>query len=254
VLPMLPGVPERRSFDYVRHGTVDLFAALKWQLVRFARSHAKVRMFAEEGTSRQGETVLSTFVVFDLEFTSWPGALEQGWGEMGQLREIVQIGALRISDDYSVVGEYEALVQPMVNPRLSTYFTELTGINQETVDQGGLSPAEALGDFLGFCQGQSVLSYGNDMVVLGENVGWARARGEEIKNGFLAASFLNIRPWLNSIAPMTASANVGRLWQVLGLPKPFAGEEHSALFDCYSFAAAIRYLCAAGATLPEGCL
>ena len=28
VLPMLPGVPERRGFDYVRHGTVDLFAAL----------------------------------------------------------------------------------------------------------------------------------------------------------------------------------------------------------------------------------
>lgn len=28
VLPMIPGVPERRSFDYVRHGTVDLFAAL----------------------------------------------------------------------------------------------------------------------------------------------------------------------------------------------------------------------------------
>jgi transposase len=28
VLPMLPGVPERRSFDYTRHGTTDLFAAL----------------------------------------------------------------------------------------------------------------------------------------------------------------------------------------------------------------------------------
>ncbi len=25
---MSPGVPERRSFDYVQHGTVDLFAAL----------------------------------------------------------------------------------------------------------------------------------------------------------------------------------------------------------------------------------
>jgi hypothetical protein len=25
---MLPGVPERRSFHYVRHGTIDLFAAL----------------------------------------------------------------------------------------------------------------------------------------------------------------------------------------------------------------------------------
>lgn len=28
VLPMVPGTLERRSFDYVRHGTVDLFAAL----------------------------------------------------------------------------------------------------------------------------------------------------------------------------------------------------------------------------------
>jgi transposase len=28
VLPMMPGVPKRRSFDYVRHGTIDLFAAL----------------------------------------------------------------------------------------------------------------------------------------------------------------------------------------------------------------------------------
>ena len=28
VLPMIPGVPERRSFDYVRHGTTNLYAAL----------------------------------------------------------------------------------------------------------------------------------------------------------------------------------------------------------------------------------
>jgi transposase len=28
VLPMIPGVPERRSFGYTRHGTIDLFAAL----------------------------------------------------------------------------------------------------------------------------------------------------------------------------------------------------------------------------------
>ncbi|NGO69390.1 3'-5' exonuclease [Streptomyces boncukensis] len=197
---------------------------------------------------------MSTLVVFDLEFTSWPDALERDWAEEGQLREIVQIGALRLSGDFSVVEEYEALVRPVINPRLSAYFTELTGIDQSSVDRKGLSPAEALGELLGFCQGQSVLSYGNDMVVLGENVGWARARGEEIKHSFLEANFLNIRPWLNTIAPATAMSNVGRLWRDLDLPKPTAGEEHSALFDCYSFAAAIKHLCATGATLPEGCL
>ncbi|MBD3004039.1 MULTISPECIES: 3'-5' exonuclease [unclassified Streptomyces] len=208
---------------------------------------------------------MSTFVVFDLEFTTWPGALEQDWSEPGQLREIVQIGAVRIStgsaadahsavEEYEVVEEYEALVRPVVNPRLSPFFTGLTGIDQRTVDREGVAPAEAIGDFLAFCRGQSVLSYGNDMVVLGENVGWARARGEEVKNGFLTTPFLNIRPWLNTIAPTTASANSGRLWEALGLPKPAAGKEHSALFDCYSIAAAIRHVCAGGAALPEGCL
>ncbi|RII20726.1 hypothetical protein DSC45_02680 [Streptomyces sp. YIM 130001] len=195
---------------------------------------------------------MSTFVVFDLEFTSWPKALEQDWGAPGQLREIVQIGALRLNDDHCVVEEYETLVRPTVNGRLSPYFTELTGISQRAVDRDGVPAAEALGEFLGFCRDQSVLSYGNDMVVLGENVGWARARGEQVKNGFLDAAFVNVRPWLNAVAPTTARANVGRLWSTLGLPEPRTGQEHSALFDCYSLAAALDHLSERGTPLPEG--
>lgn len=197
---------------------------------------------------------MSTFVVFDLEFTTWPEALEQDWSAPGQYREIVQIGALRLRPDFSVVEEYEALVRPVMNPLLSSYFTELTGIDQESVDREGLPAAEALGDFLSFCRGQSVLSYGNDMVVLGENVAWARARGEHIKSSFLTAGFLNVRPWLNTVAPATASSNVGRLWRVFDLPEPAAGREHSALFDCYSFAVALKHLHATGAALPEAFL
>ncbi|MFI6880167.1 exonuclease domain-containing protein [Streptomyces sp. NPDC050400] len=196
----------------------------------------------------------STFVVFDLEFTTWPDALEQDWGGPGRLRELVQIGALRLDEEYRVVEEFETLVRPVVNPRLSAYFTGLTGITQEAVDREGRPPAQALGDFLGFCAGRSVLSYGNDMVVLGENVGWARARGEEVANGFLDAHFMTLRPWLNSVAPATTSVNSGRLWQALGLPVPCAGREHSALFDCYSIVAAIRHLRATGTPLPTGWL
>lgn len=197
---------------------------------------------------------MSTFVVFDLEFTTWPEALEQDWSAPGQYREIVQIGALRLRHDFSVVEEYEALVHPVMNPQLSPYFTELTGIDQESVDRDGLPPAGALGDFLSFCQDQSVLSYGNDMVVLGENIAWARARGEHIKSSFLTAGFLNVRPWLNAVAPETATSNVGRLWQVFGLPEPTAGREHSALFDCHSFAVALKHLHATGASLPDALL
>ncbi|MFW6720880.1 exonuclease domain-containing protein [Streptomyces sp. MAR4 CNY-716] len=195
---------------------------------------------------------MSSFIVFDLEFTTWPGAPERDWSAPGELREIVQIGALRLDADLAVADEFETLVRPVVNPRLSPYFTELTGIGQEAVDREGRAPAAALGDFLGFCKGRSVLSYGNDMVVLGENAGWARARGEQVANGFLDNGFLNVRPWINTLAPQTVSANSGRLWQALGLPKPAAGAEHSALFDCHSIAAALRHLSAGGARLPAG--
>ncbi|MFM9370558.1 exonuclease domain-containing protein [Streptomyces sp. Da 82-17] len=197
---------------------------------------------------------MTTFVLFDLEFTSWPGALERDWSGPGELREIVQIGAVRLDEEYAVAEEFETLVRPVVNPRLSPYFTELTGIEQEQVDREGVAPARALSDFLGFCAGRSVLSYGNDMVVLGENVGWARARGETLEHSWLAARFVNVRPWINHVAPTTADVNVGRLWKVLGRPRPGSGQEHSALFDCHSLAAALRYLRSTGATLPDGFL
>ncbi|KND43959.1 3'-5' exonuclease [Streptomyces stelliscabiei] len=198
---------------------------------------------------------MPTFVIFDLEFTTWPGAMEQHWSAPGQLREIVQIGALRLNEEYSVVERYDALVRPVVNPVLSPFLTALTGIEQGAVDRDGLAPARALSDFLAFCRGQSVLSYGNDMLVLGENIGWARARGEEIEHNALTPGFVNIRPWLNAAAPATAGVNSGRLWQALGLPRPATpGDEHSALFDCHSIATALRHLAGTGAALPDALL
>lgn len=52
----------------------------------------------------------------------------------------MQIGALRLSEEYSVVEEYETLVRPVVNPRLSPFFTTLTGIDQRTVDREDCRP------------------------------------------------------------------------------------------------------------------
>ncbi|MFC5645600.1 IS630 family transposase [Kitasatospora cinereorecta] len=70
VLPMLPGTPERRSFDYVRHGTVDLFAALNVAtgkvIGRLSAQHRAVdfRDFLEE-IDRQAEAGLAVHVICD---------------------------------------------------------------------------------------------------------------------------------------------------------------------------------------------
>ncbi|MFD4261346.1 IS630 family transposase [Streptomyces sp. NPDC058534] len=70
VLPMVPGVPERRSFDYVRHGTVDLFAALNTAtgkvITKLSAQHRAVdfRDFLDE-IDRQTEPGLAVHVICD---------------------------------------------------------------------------------------------------------------------------------------------------------------------------------------------
>ncbi|MFJ7280544.1 IS630 family transposase [Kitasatospora sp. NPDC098663] len=70
VLPMLPGVSERRSFDYVRHGTLDLFAALDVAtgkvIGKVSAQHRAVdfRDFLDE-IDRQTEPGLAVHVICD---------------------------------------------------------------------------------------------------------------------------------------------------------------------------------------------
>lgn len=70
VLPMVPGTPERRSFDYVRHGTIDLFAALNIAtgkvIGKLSAQHRAVdfRGFLDE-IDRQTEHGLTVHVICD---------------------------------------------------------------------------------------------------------------------------------------------------------------------------------------------
>lgn len=195
---------------------------------------------------------MRSFIIYDFEFTSWEGALAEGWSRKGHLREIVQIGAIRVDcASLEVVAKLELLVKPIANPTISAYLTQLTGLTQDLLRDGAVEPSDALAEFLGFCRGQPALCYGNDSVVLGENFGWARSRGETISNSFLDEHFVNVKPWINFLSPVTKGVNSGRLWDVLDLSKPTEGQEHSAAFDCFSILSAIRHLRAVTGRTPE---
>jgi transposase len=70
VLPMIPGVPERRSFDYVRHGTIDLLAALNIAtgkvIGKLSAQHRAVdfRDFPDQ-IDRQADPALEVHVICD---------------------------------------------------------------------------------------------------------------------------------------------------------------------------------------------
>jgi hypothetical protein len=68
---MIPGVPERRSHDYVRHGTIDLFAALNTAtgkvIGQLSAQHRAIdfRDFLDQ-IDRQTEPAMAIHVICDL--------------------------------------------------------------------------------------------------------------------------------------------------------------------------------------------
>ncbi|WP_250035576.1 exonuclease domain-containing protein [Paractinoplanes maris] len=183
-------------------------------------------------------------IILDLEFTAWAGSQEGGWSRPGEFREVVQIGALRVdSADLRVTGEFNELVRPERNPSLSEYFQDLTGISQAAVDERGLPFLDALDAFLDFCDDHYVLSYGNDMVILGENLVLQVPPGRRPKRSL--PPFANIRTYVNRVLPATIGLSSGRLAFALGLAARI-DREHDALADCYSILETLRHLREAG--------
>ncbi|MBF0248002.1 MAG: exonuclease domain-containing protein [Alphaproteobacteria bacterium] len=112
-------------------------------------------------------------VVFDTEWTSWPGFMESGWKQEGRYLEIIQIGAVRLdaADGFRETDSFQIVIRPERNPTLSEYIIELTGITQEAVDTHGLTFAEGLARFEAFLDRSPtrLLVWGVDHEVIARN-------------------------------------------------------------------------------------
>ena len=56
----------------------------------------------------------------------------RGWPGPGEFREVVEIGLVILSDDVTLaeIDHVQVYAKPILNPTLSAYFTNLTGISQ----------------------------------------------------------------------------------------------------------------------------
>lgn len=188
---------------------------------------------------------LQEAVFYDTEFTTWPGALESNWGEPWQHRELVQIGAVRFDLRAGrVTDEFSLLVRPRKNPELSPYFINLTGITQDEVDKQGKSFPDAYRLFCSFIGGAPTACYGSDAAVVRENL-----RMNAMSCSPEEFDSLDIAPWLfehGADLGLKPGVNSGKLAATLGAPMEGI-QEHNALHDARSIAAAYRFLKARGA-------
>jgi len=180
-------------------------------------------------------------IIFDLEFTAWPGSMERHWMAPGEFREVVQIGAVKVdARNLAATAQFDCLVKPRLNPVISDYLGKLTGITNDAIAERGIDFAIAYERFVTFADGGAIVAFGRDDLVLAENIALYELRGAPAM-----PNYKNVIPWLfeNGIDPCGKHAcDVASLCGA-----HFEGREHDALDDARSVAAGIAALISRGA-------
>ena len=180
------------------------------------------------------------FILYDTEYTSWEGSLQRLWSGDGEEREIVQISAILVKDLQSLNGTefFSVYTKPIINPILSDYFTNLTGIEQNTIDNLGISISEGLEKFSTFSRNKLCLCWGDDMLVINENI-----RLHNLKTKLNILKNIDLRDIFTEFGVETSNYNSGTI-ETFSKEETIirSGSEHNALSDCISMLAALLKL------------
>lgn len=195
-------------------------------------------------------------VLYDLEYTSWPGCQERGWGP-GQHREIVQIGAVLCdfpaAGEPRVVRQLSLLTRPVINPVLSEYFVNLTRIDQRQVDAEGVSIRKGLRTLHNFSGGAPCYSYGNDFDVILENLVLQGIEDADLLRW--GSQHFDLRPTLEAHEIDTSQYTSGTVHDALGLAMPGGVRgAHDALHDCMSMFVTLAHVLSASRKPPHAAL
>lgn len=189
-----------------------------------------------------------TYVIFDTEYTTWAGCQEKGWIEP-QKKEIVQIGALKVDgSSYTVVDSLAVFIKPHFNPVLSDYFTALTHITNEQVQEEGVDFLTAYRQFKSFA--------GNDVCF---SHAWGRPYEDAADGDIMRLNlsyfgqsdkqepaYLNIAAYFKDMyehfkIPIQKQAS-GEIIEKLHLKSPVENlTKHNALYDGFAILAGLKH-------------
>ena len=114
------------------------------------------------------------YIVMDMEWNQpWPGSPSSRKVLPVAIRgEIIQIGAVRITEDQEVADEFQVLIKPKYYRHLNRRVSKLTGIKESRLKDEGVSFPDAMAAFREWC-GEDItfLTWGfDDIGILKENL------------------------------------------------------------------------------------
>ncbi len=182
-------------------------------------------------------------VILDTEYTSWAGSLERNWSGPREHKEIVQIAAIAVdANNLTELGHCSLLTRPIINPNLSNYFIELTGITNEIIAKEKLFH-ETIMEYRNFLGGRPVYACGEEGEIIAANL-----YINKINDLLELTRVHNLRPWFCSNGLNAEEIPSGKLHEHVGIP--LNGRTHDALHDVRSILVSIKYLVQNGAPTP----
>ncbi len=114
------------------------------------------------------------YIVLDMEWNQpWPGSPSSKKVLPVQIRgEIIQIGAVRVTEDQQVADEFQVLIRPKYYRHLNRRVSKLTGIKEIRLKEEGIPFPDAMEQFRAWC-GEDIifLTWGfDDIGILRENL------------------------------------------------------------------------------------
>jgi inhibitor of KinA sporulation pathway (predicted exonuclease) len=187
----------------------------------------------------------SKFILLDTEYTAWEGSQERNWSGPNEHKEIVQIGAILVNNvALTEIDMRKIYVKPTINPILSDYFMQLTGVTQDDIEKSGVSYETALTQFKEWCGETPVYSFGYDGVIMEKNCTLL-----EISFPFSPAQFHDMRDFFKHHGIPADDYFSSTITEAFGQKSPYAG--HDALNDVRTILDALRALKASlSSTLP----
>ena len=114
------------------------------------------------------------YIVLDMEWNQpWPGSPSSKKVLPVQIRgEIIQIGAVRVTQDQQVADEFQVLIRPKYYRHLNRRVSKLTGIKENRLMEEGIPFPHAMREFINWCGEDIVfLTWGfDDIGILRENL------------------------------------------------------------------------------------
>jgi len=135
------------------------------------------------------------FIVLDMEWNQpWPGTYAAKRVLPVKIRgEVIQIGAVRLTDRQIVGDEFQVLIKPKVYRKLNKKVSSLTGIKDAQLAEFGVPFPEAMERFRDWCGDDCVfLTWGfDDIGILKENMALHGLNGDWIDRWYNAQMIYN---------------------------------------------------------------